>query len=195
MMDAHFDLQLLKRHLVSGRSEVIDIGIAQIISFHETTFENTLFNDRLRELKYLILVIVAHNSIKDMVIVTLVIKPNYLIITELCNRPTIRISQNHNIVRLIVHITQQCMVRIHFHIKEQKLSIRVCVLIFFGFPSNLGALELHFVDELKTIIAVVCTTCGKSYNRSLKIFYIIYRTRILSIFEYLIDVVDRGLGS
>ena len=57
-------------------------------------------------------------------------------------------------------------------------------------PINLGALELHFVDELKAIVAVVCTTCGKSYNRSLKIFYIIYRTRILSIFEYLIDVVD-----
>ena len=195
MMDTHFDLQLLKRHLVSSRSEVVDIGIAQVISFHKPAFENTLLNNRLGKLEYLILIIVTHNSIKNMIIVTLIIKPDDLIVTELCNRPTIRISQNHSIIRLIVHIAQQRMVRVHFHIKEQKLSIGVCILIFFGFPSNLGALELHFVDELKAIVAVVCTTCGKGYNRSLKIFYVIYCARILSIFEYLIDVVDRGLGS
>ena len=51
------------------------------------------------------------------------------------------------------------------------------------------------VDELKTVVAVVCTACSEGHNRTLKIFYVVYCTRILSIFKYLIDIVDRGLGS
>ena len=188
MMQAQFNLKLLQRLLFTG--EVINIRVRDIIGFAKEAVRITV-DDLIRQIEKLLIRIAHKSSIKNMIIVSAAVKTDQTETHQFFNLSRSRVNHTNNRLSFAFNLpVYKEEVREHLNIIEHKLGIIIV------YTSRLfGRFELHFIDQLDTVISLMCAACCKCQYCITHVSHIVFEVARISFLKNFVNEVDTWLSS
>ena len=192
VMDPELDLPLLEAHLVSGRCEVVHIGIGNIVRLAKERVPIAV-DDPLAQPVQLEIAVPEISCVEDMVVVSSAVEADELHLEKLLDLLGRRVDHPHArgpvAVVLPVHEEQ---VREHLDVEEDDPVIGIWIGSRFR---RVVRLELHLTHEIEAVVRLMRAVVGEHHDLGHQIAHVVGQPRRICVVEDLLYEIHAGLRS